>query len=186
MSGNYLDQEGIAINSNFKRYSLRSNINADLSDKLRLSTSLNLIRQEGLNNDPGFGAGLALGAVGFDKTTPIYDVNGFYNRQTLVVGGVQESVLTNPVFLANESNVKGTTNRVQANVSLNYSLLENLDFNISGGIDYGNNTNAYFNPANNDAADITAGQSTSNNTNTQYAFRLNYDNTFNEKHNLNA
>lgn len=186
VSGNYLDQDGIAINSNFKRYSLRSNINADLSDRLKLSTSLNLIRQEGLNNDPGFGAGLALGAVGFDKTTAIFDENGFYNRQTLVVGGVQESVLTNPVFLANESNIRGTTNRVQANVSLNYLLLENLDLDLSGGIDYGNNANAYFNPANNDAADITAGQGTSNNTNTQYALRLNYDNNFGEKHNLNA
>jgi len=186
VSGNYLDQEGLAINTNFKRYSLRSNINADLTDKLNLSTSLNLIRQEGLNNDPGFGAGLALGAVGFDKTTPIYDVNGNYNRQTLVVGGVQESVLTNPIFTARESNGTSSVNRVQANVSLNYNLLENLDFNVSGGIDYANIAVAYFNPANNDAAQITAGQNTSNSNKTQYAFRLNYDNTFNEKHNLNA
>lgn len=186
VSGNYLDQEGIAINTNFKRYSLRSNINADLSDKLSLSTSLNLIRQEGLNNDPNFGAELALGAVGFDVTTPIYDANGNYNRRTLVIGGVQESVLTNPVFLANESNGTSSVNRVQANVSLNYNLLENLDFNISGGIDYGNIAVAYFNPANNDAAEITAGQNANNNNKTQYAFRLNYDNTFNEKHNISA
>lgn len=186
VSGNYFDQEGIAINSNFKRYSLRSNINADLTDKLSLSTSLNLIRQEGLNNDSGFGAGLALGAVGFDKTTPIYDVDGNYNRQTLVVGGVQESVLTNPVFLANESNGTSSTNRVQANVSLNYNILKNLDFNISGGIDYGNIAVASFNPANNDAADITAGQNVNNRNKTQYAFRLNYDNTFNEKHSVSA
>tara|TARA_R110000751_G_scaffold288652_1_gene394751 strand:+ start:1316 stop:4276 length:2961 start_codon:yes stop_codon:yes gene_type:complete len=186
VSGNYLDQEGLAINTNFKRYSLRSNINADLTDKLTMSTSLNLIRQEGLNNDPGFGAGLALGAVGFDKTTPIYDANGNYNRQTLVVGGVQESVLTNPVFTAMESNGTSAVNRVQANVSLNYNLVENLDFNVSGGIDYANIAVAYFNPANNDAAQITAGQNANNSNKTQYAFRLNYDNTFSEKHNLNA
>ena len=186
VSGNYFDQEGIAINSGFKRYSLRSNINADLTDKLSLSTSLNLIRQEGLNNAPEFGAELALGAVGFDKTTPIYDVNGNYNRQTLVVGGIQESVLTNPVFSALENKRMSTTNRVQANIGLNYNLLENLDLNISGGIDYGNFHYAYFTPANNDAAEITAGQNTSNNTNTQYAFRLNYDNSFNDIHNLNV
>ncbi|MEQ8422957.1 MAG: TonB-dependent receptor [Arenibacter algicola] len=186
VSGNYLDQEGLAINTNFKRYSLRSNINADLTDKLTMSTSLNLIRQEGLNNDPGFGAGLALGAVGFDKTTPIYDANGNYNRQTLVVGGVQESVLTNPVFTAMESNGTSAVNRVQANVSLNYNLVENLDFNVSGGIDYANIAVAYFNPANNDAAQITAGQNANNSNKTQYAFRLNYDNTFSEKHNLTA
>lgn len=186
ISGNYFDQEGIAINSNFKRYSLRSNINVDLTEKLSMSTSLNLIRQEGLNNDPGFGAGLALGAVGFDKTTPIYDVNGNYNRQTLVVGGVQESVLTNPIFSALENSLVNSNNRVQANIALNYNLLKNLDFNVSGGIDYANNTYAYFTPASNDAADITAGQNTNNNTKTQYALKLNYNNTFNEKHNLDA
>lgn len=186
VSGNYLDQEGVAINSNFRRYSLRSNINSDLTDKLKLSTSLNLIRQEGLNNSPSFGAGLALGAVGFDPTTPIFDSNGNYNRQTLVVGGIQESVLTNPVFSANESVGTSSINRVQANVSLSYNLLENLDFNISGGIDYANVAVAFFNPANNDAADITAGQNASNTNQTQYAFRLNYDNTFNEKHKVTA
>ncbi len=186
VSGNYLDQEGVAINTNFKRYAIRSNINADLSDKLSLSTSLNLVRQEGLNNDPAFGANLALGAVGFDPTTPIFDATGAYNRQTIVRGGIQESVLTNPVFLAQETNGKSTTNRVQTNVQLNYNLLPNLDFNISGGVDYANISVAFFNPPNNEGADIVAGQNTLNNNNTQYALRLTYDNNFNEKHDINA
>tara|TARA_R110000868_G_scaffold21163_1_gene88243 strand:- start:895 stop:3870 length:2976 start_codon:yes stop_codon:yes gene_type:complete len=186
VSGNYLDQEGLSINTNFRRYALRSNINADLSDKLTLNTSLNLIRQEGLNNDPIFGADLALGAIGFDKTTPIFDANGNYNRQTTVTSGVQSSVLTNPVFRANESNGTSTVNRVQANVSLNYNLLENLDLNVSGGIDYANIAVATFTPPSTDALDIVARQEAINNNNTQYAFRLNYDNTFNEKHNIEA
>ena len=186
VSGNYLDQEGVAINTNFKRYSLRSNINADLTEKLSLVTSLNLIRQEGLNNDPGFGAGLALGAVGFDPTTPIFNSVGDYNRSTSVVGGIQESVLTNPVFTANESNGTSAINRVQANVQLNYNLVKNLDLNLSGGIDYANIAVGFFNPAPSDSQDVTAGQNTENNNKTQYAVRLNYNNTFNEKHNINA
>ncbi len=186
VSGNYLDQEGLAINTNYKRYSLRSNINADLSDKLSLSTSLNLIRQEGLNNDPEFGATLALGAVGFDPTTPIFNANGEYNRQTTVIGGIQESVLTNPVYEANETDQQNTSNRVQANMQLNYNLLPHLDFNVSGGIDYANITNGFFIPPSNSEAPIVAGQNTINSNNTQYAFRLTYDNTFNERHSLNA
>lgn len=186
VSGNYLDQEGLAINTNFKRYSLRSNINTDLTDKLSVNASINLIRREGFNNDPGFGADLALGAVGFDPTTPIFDSNGNYNRRTLVVGGIQESVLTNPVFLANENERVGTTNRVQTNVQINYNLLPNLDLNLSAGIDYANITNGFFIPPNDDVADIVAGQNTLNSNNTQYAVRLTYDNTFNEIHSLNA
>jgi TonB-linked SusC/RagA family outer membrane protein len=186
VSGNFLDQEGIAINTNFKRYALRSNINADLSEKLKLNTSINLIRQEGLNNDPGFGADLALGAIGFDKTTPIFDSNGNYNRQTTVTSGVQTSVLTNPVFRANESNGTSAVNRVQANLGLTYSLLDNLDLNISGGLDYGNVAVATFTPPATDALNIVANQQAINNNNTQYAVRLNYDNTFSGDHNLAA
>lgn len=186
VSGNYLDQEGVAINTNFKRYSLRSNINSDLTDKLSLITSLNLIRQEGLNNAPDFGAGLALGAVGFDPTTPIFNSIGDYNRQTSVVGGIQESVLTNPVFSANESNGTSSVNRVQANVQLNYNLAKNLDLNLSGGIGYANTAVGFFNPANSDSQDVTAGQNTESKNGTQYALRLNYNNTYNEKHDINA
>lgn len=186
VSGNYLDQEGVAINTNFKRYSLRSNINTDLTDKLSVNASINLIRREGFNNDPGFGADLALGAVGFDPTTPIFDSNGNYNRRSLIVGGIQESVLTNPVFLANENENLSTTNRVQTNVQINYNLLPNLDLNVSAGIDYANITNAFFNPPSDDVADIIAGQNTLNSNNTQYALRLTYDNTFDEIHSLNA
>ncbi|WP_242083589.1 SusC/RagA family TonB-linked outer membrane protein [Aestuariivivens sediminis] len=186
ISGNYFDQEGVAINTNFKRYALRANVNSDLTEKLTLNTSINLTRQVGLNNDPGFGADLALGAIGFDKTTPIFDENGNYNRQTTVTSGVQTSVLTNPVFRANESNGTSTVNRVQANVSLNYNLLKNLDFNISGGINYANIAVATFTPPATDALNIVAYQEAINNNNTQYAFRLNYNNTFNEKHNIEA
>lgn len=186
VSGNFLDQEGTAINTNFKRFALRSNINANLSEKLKLNTSINLIRQQGLNNSPDFGADLALGAIGFDKTTPVFDADGNYNRQTTVTSGVQTSVLTNPVFRANESSGTSSVNRVQANLGLNYNLLKNLDLNIGGGIDYGNVAVATFTPPSTDALDIVANQQAVNNNNTQYAIRLNYDNTFNGKHNLAA
>jgi TonB-linked SusC/RagA family outer membrane protein len=187
VSGNYLDQEGIAINTNFKRYSLRSNINADLSDKLSLMTSINLIRQEGFNNDVSFGESLAIGALSFETVNPIFNDDGFYNTSTTVLGGVQSSVVSNPVFLANETKRENSRNRVQTNVQLNYDLLENLDFNVSGGIDYSNYKANNFTPAgNNVGSPISASQNTNNQTNWQYALRLTYDNTINEKHNISA
>ena len=187
VSGNYLDQEGIAINSNFKRYSLRSNINANISDKLSLVTSLNLIRQEGLNNNSRFGEQIAIGGIGFDPVTPIFNSDGGYNTSTVVLGGIQSSVIRNPVFLANKNRRENITNRVQTNVQLNYKLLKNLDLNISGGLDYANLANNNFVPAGNGANSPTkASQSAANRTKLQYALRLTYDNTFDEKHNINA
>ncbi len=41
VSGNYFDQEGIVINSGYNRYGLRTNITANLTDKLKFGFSLN-------------------------------------------------------------------------------------------------------------------------------------------------
>ncbi len=186
VSGNYLDQEGIARNTNFKRYALRSNINADITDKLTLSTNINLIRQEGFNNDVGLNNNLAASSITREPVNPIYDEDGNYVIETLVLGGLQQNLGSNPVWQALETKHENNVNRVQTNVQLNYNLFKNLDANFSGGIDYGNYSNAYFDPAAQAGAPITSGQNTRNDTKTQYALRLTYDNTFNERHNLNV
>jgi TonB-linked SusC/RagA family outer membrane protein len=40
LSANYFDQDGIIINSNFKRYSLRLNLDHRISDRIKMGTSL--------------------------------------------------------------------------------------------------------------------------------------------------
>jgi len=185
VSGNYLDQEGLAVNTKFKRYALRANINADLSEKLSIATSINLQRTNGLNNSPILGESLGIGAVGFDPVTPIFDANGKYNNVTNVLGGVQSSVIINPVFLAKESRFESIGDRVQANLSLNYKLVKNLDFNVSGGVNNGKFLRNDFSPAGSGiGSPIRASQGSVNRTRWQYAFKLAYDNTFNEKHDL--
>jgi TonB-linked SusC/RagA family outer membrane protein len=42
LSGNYTQQEGIEIGSDFARYGVRLNLDADVSDRLRLGTSLSM------------------------------------------------------------------------------------------------------------------------------------------------
>ena len=185
VSGNYLDQEGLALNSNFKRYAIRANINAEISDKLSVVTSVNLQRTNGMNNSPRLGESLGIGAVGFDPVTPILDANGKYNNITNVLGGIQSSVIINPVFLAKESRFESVGDRVQANLSLNYKLAKNLDFNVSGGVNNGKFLRNDFSPAGSGiGSPIRAAQGSVNRTRWQYAFKLAYDNTFNEKHNL--
>jgi len=186
VSGGYLDQEGIAINTNFERYSLRANLNADISDKLSVSSSLNLIRQEGYNNSPEFGANLALGAIGFYPITPIFDDQGNYNVQNVDIG-VGVPVLINPVFLANETIGESFTNRTQANVQLNYDLVDHLTFNLSGGVDYSNVGVGIFNPEGSVLGQPNnAEQIASNALNWQYSARLTYENVIDEKHDIRA
>ncbi len=186
VSGGYLDQEGIAINTNFERYSLRANLNADLNDRLSLSSSLNLTRQEGYNNDPAFGANLALGAIGFYPITPIFNDQGNYNIQNVDIG-VGTPVLINPIFLAKETIGESFTNRSQANVQLNYKLVDHLSFNMSGGVDYSNVSVGIFNPEGSTLGQPNnAEQRSSNALNWQYAARLTYENVIDEKHDIQA
>ena len=44
LSGNYTDQEGIEIGSDFQRYGVRLNLDGDVSDRVRVGTSLSLTR----------------------------------------------------------------------------------------------------------------------------------------------
>lgn len=184
VSGNYLDQEGLAIHTNFKRYGVRSNINADVSDKFKITSAINLIRKEGFNNGQRFNNSLARLALGFDPTTPVFNENGTYNTQTIVTGGLQTSVLTNPIFSARETRLDVVQNTVQANLSFNYKLLKNLDLNLNTGIEYDTEKGKSFSPENTGRSPIRISQDNYNRLKTQMTLRLTYENTFNEKHNL--
>lgn len=51
VSGDYLDQEGIAIGVNYKRYSIRANVEVKANEKLKIG--LNLSPSYSILNDPG-------------------------------------------------------------------------------------------------------------------------------------
>jgi len=185
VSGNYLDQEGLAINTDFKRYAMRANINADISDKLSIVSSVNLQRTKGLNNHARFGERLGIGGVGFYNVVPMLDANGNYNTSTQFLGDDVASVLVNPVFLAKESKLESIGDRVQTNLSLNYKLTEKFTVNVNGGINNAKFLGVDYNPAGSGIkSPARARHGSVNRTRWQYALKLAYDNTFNEKHNL--
>jgi hypothetical protein len=53
ISGNYLDQEGIIINSGFKRYSLRANLSSQISEKFSVRLNLTGLRLGTHDTRPG-------------------------------------------------------------------------------------------------------------------------------------
>ena len=86
LSGNYFDQDGTALNSGMTRYSLRTNVAAQLLPFAKLTTILNINQNSYLNaNADGGGAG-GIGkdaiqtALGFPPNYPVYDDEGNYKR----------------------------------------------------------------------------------------------------------
>ncbi|WPR73025.1 TonB-dependent receptor [Flavobacterium sp. NG2] len=134
LSGNYVDQEGIVINTGYKRGSLRANVSTDVTDKLKVTLNLFGSKENTKNDLNGFnlfqGSPL-LKAVTWDPTTPVYDANGNYNLRSIRGIG---SLNDNPVFLMNETDLNDFRNRVSGNLNLNYSFTNNFSYSLISGM----------------------------------------------------
>ena len=137
VSGNYYNADGTIIDQNYQRYTLRANLNAQISDKFKAGINAYFSRDE----NEGARANLATGLT-WDPTTPAYDAEGNYNFTPLIpgVGNGSPNPLVQP-----ENNVRfNLDHQVIANGYLNYNILDNLVLNISGGVEQRNiNQNGY-------------------------------------------
>jgi TonB-linked SusC/RagA family outer membrane protein len=182
VSGDYLNQDGIVLNSNYKRYAIRSNINSQISDKLAVRVNLSAIRRENLNdNSPGGGSPPLNQALAWAPTTPVRDAAGNYTRHDPLT-----SIGANPVALAtDQTNILNNSN-LNLNSGANYHFFKDLSLDVSFGVDYRNIQGEYYSGPS-ITNDIPGASRTSaelfnlQNTNT-----LNYSHTFNEVHNLSV
>ena len=135
LSGEYFDQEGIVINSNFKRYSVRANIDGQVSKRISFKVSLNPSFNES-NNILAAGAGtgpndgVIAQAVIANSFYPLRNKDGTYFAFSGLAGS---SNLTNPLALANELKARQKAIRLLGNISAEYRILDNLKFNVLFG-----------------------------------------------------
>jgi TonB-dependent starch-binding outer membrane protein SusC len=144
VAGNYHDNEGLIINTNFKRYSLRLNLDNTLFDgKATLSNSWNFSRTISNNvpTDRGGPGGIIITALGLDPTVPVYNNLGDYNYPLY-----DGRFTINPVAEAKEGVDKDQTNRFFGTSALTISIVKDLKFRTSLGLDLLNATrNTFYN-----------------------------------------
>ena len=149
VSGGYLDQQGILINSAYKRFTLRANVSADINKVV--SFGLNWSGSKEAGNSPPYGGGTALSFLGqavniaprWDPTTPPYDAEGNYNRHPLGYGAYDT---WNPLAAAKEPDIMNNTIRNSINTFLEFKIIEGLKLKITGGATIENNNNkSYYN-----------------------------------------
>ncbi|TEB40984.1 SusC/RagA family protein, partial [Flavobacterium circumlabens] len=84
VSGNYFNQNGVVINSGIDKYSIVSNLEADLTDRLKvgLNTFQSKQNKEGIISQTGAGgtgaAGVIAAAYRFMPDLGIYKADGSY------------------------------------------------------------------------------------------------------------
>ena len=130
VSGNFMNQEGTIIGSNFQRYSVRANLDAQLKPWLKLGMSTTF----STTNDDLKRADGSEGIITYSLTTlpdmPIYDVFGNYYAE------VREGYTNpNPVALANMNQYTLERRKLTGNIFAEVSFLKNLVWHAEIGYD---------------------------------------------------
>ncbi|MFD1142032.1 SusC/RagA family TonB-linked outer membrane protein [Larkinella insperata] len=135
ISGGYFKQNGIVVNSDFDRYSLRVNLDRKLTNKLKIGNSLTVNRtltnQSRTDGDLGSAGQVTMAALQFPPILPVRTASGAY----LITDPALTFTADNPVALARDSKNRNTAYRIFGNVFGEYQIIQGLDLRISLGID---------------------------------------------------
>lgn len=130
-SMNHVDQEGILINSGYKRYQLRTNINSNINDNIKVGLRLFGIREQ-INPqafNSSFGSPVT-DAMHFPATfQSVYDSDGNFIQSS-------DPQLWNPVASALSLTNDRTVNTFNANAFVEFKFTDNLKLRLSGGASY--------------------------------------------------
>ncbi|MEL0652106.1 TonB-dependent receptor [Algibacter sp. TI.3.09] len=147
-SANYFNQDGIIVNSDFEKLTFLSNVDAQVTDKLKLG--MNLFGSRGTKNGVltqstgatanGGGDDVISLAFRFTPDRGIYDDEGNFTQNS-VGDGVE-----NPWAVANELVNETKTDNYRTNLYANYDILENLAFKTTFGFSTINETVGAFKP----------------------------------------
>lgn len=189
LTGSYFDQEGIIINTNFKRYSFRSNLDWKVTERLTVGNTFTYsrINTSGVLTNAGqIVPGVVTSALLFNPVQPVFDstVRGGYTYEN-----DRGKVLGNPFAEAREFNSITKLSRVLGNVFARYRILPSLEFKTTFGIDAFNNDESSYGPSFLKRAQASNGEASLGKTNGLTWLNENtftYDKSIGNSHRINA
>jgi TonB-linked SusC/RagA family outer membrane protein len=193
-SFNYFNQKGIILNSNYQRYTFRFNTQTNINTRLKIGNNLSLTYSDrDVIGNSGDGKrsgvpGIVRYALLRPSAIPLYDSEGNYtdlpDNQTFYGDAY------NPVAFAENTDDVEKMNRLFGNLYVEYTILDNLIFRSTGGIDLRMNNQRKFNMTYGDFNRInqTNRLLIKPETNAEFTWNnvLNYSKSFNEIHNISA
>ncbi len=138
LSGNYLNQDGIIKGSNFVRYSLKANMESEVSNNLKvgINTNFSHINNDVVSNEAFYNA------VTISPLMSIYDSLGHPSANIDPSSG--NLLFNNPVTLT-QSPIHNVDDRFLGNIFGEYKIIRNLTFRTSLGVDvYKNQRFEYY------------------------------------------
>jgi len=140
ISGFYIDQGGLLVNSNQKRFGLRSNLDMKLSKKIDLGINVYAGRLNSHNNgDMGSKGNPVTSALTWAPTEQVYDAPGQYNRFGI------SPIWANPYMTIKERDGDNYSNVGVFNGRFRYAITDWLTLTVNGGLDMNISKYAYLN-----------------------------------------
>ena len=143
-----MNQEGLVISTGFERYSARFNMDLT-AGKLKLGLNLNpsFAKHDLANSEgPWWDHGVIGLALHISPIHPVYNADGSYNFGGNAWGFAMTDAV-NPVALARELQDNLNHLRLLGNIYGEYSILENLTYRLSVGVDMNRFDRDYFWPS---------------------------------------
>mgnify|MGYP003460540523 FL=1 len=207
----YLNQDGIIINSGFKRYGFRINLDANRSIfKFGINLNPSLVQEKRVNSDGTYaadGGGVVSSALHYSPIWPVFNPDGSYNfsqnswssdSKTImpdasVVNGNAQTQAWNPVALAMLQKNDVISTRLLGNAYIEAAFTKDLKYKVLFAYDLYNTRQDKFRPstfpasntAGNPETDATATSQTTTNFNWLLEQTLNYSKQFGN-HSINA
>lgn len=187
ISGNYLDQDGIAVNSNYKLFSIRANIQAQLTPFLKM----------GLDLAPSYSWSDGANVDGKDAQShhvlamvPVTEKDAGLNSGIAPYGPYYWAGSTqSPVAYQRLTTNKVTRQRLISNLYLNADIYKGLSFKVTGGWNTSQQNSKSYHPSIGlNQQPGSSSSATYNTANSQYYLfesLLTYDRSFGKSH-INA
>lgn len=136
VSGSYFDQKGVLKGSDFKRASVRANIDTKLSKNIMFSTNLTASKVWGNNGrsegDGGGNGNTVNAALIMPPTVPIFQQDGSYTRLNPTPGG---STVHNPVPIVLYNKDFQNVDRLLGTMAFTWNIITDLSLKVSVGTD---------------------------------------------------
>ncbi len=128
ISGTLFEQEGILIGTDYDRFNTRVNVDHELSDRVKIGTSIGLsyAHTDRVESDQTLHGPLPNG-ISTPAIFPVFNPDGSYN---------QDGPYSNPVSIAREAINENFSYRTNSNFYIDYNITPDLTLSSKLGVDF--------------------------------------------------
>lgn len=184
ISGGYFKQDGILTDTDFKRWSTRINLDVKATEKIKVGLSLtgnSTNSNIAANPSQGLGSSIVTALLSMPPTASIYEADGSFTLRNPF-----ENIISNPIATLKQRINESNGIRLLGTTFAEYSILDNLVFKTSFGLDYNSTKENSYIPTTLYEGSVVNGQASIGVRNSHSLLNentLTYTNNFN-KHNL--